>query len=75
MQIILIGAAAGLTAQGINTSYVHAAAPTHIPRITFRWMKITVSISLLQLWQVIVKEMYAVDAAQAAGAKPVQANM
>ena len=32
MQIILIGAAAGLTAQGINTSYVRAAAPTHIPR-------------------------------------------
>lgn len=71
MQIILIGAAAGLTAQGINTSCVHAAAPAHIPRTTFRWMKITVSMSLLQPWQVILKGMYAVDAAQAAGARPV----
>lgn len=38
MQIFLIGAAAGLTAQGVNTSYVRAAAPTPAP-IAFRWMK------------------------------------
>lgn len=31
MQIVLIGAAAGCTAQGINTSCVHAAAPAPIP--------------------------------------------
>ena len=75
MQIFLLGAAAGLTAQGINKSYVHAAAPTHISRITFRWMKITVSMSLLQPWQVIVEETHSVDAAQAAETKPAQENI
>lgn len=75
MQIILIEAAAGLTAQGINTCHAHTAAPAHISRIKFRWMKIAVSMSLLQLWQVIVREMCAGDAAQAAGAKPANRNV
>lgn len=78
MQIFLIGAAAGLTAQGINTSCVHAAAPTHVPRITFRWMKSQ------PLWARCshggnckgeLKPVYAGDAAQAAGVQPVEENV
>lgn len=49
-----MGAAAGCTAQGINTSYVHAAAPSQNPGITLSWVENTPPVSSLQ---VTVREM------------------
>lgn len=51
--------------------------PNSHPQNHIQASEITGSVSLLQQWQVIVKEMCAVDAAQAAGVKlkSAQANM